>query len=197
VFAGFASILFLLPGNVDFIGWMYAFGAMLSFTVAHVAVTALRYRGRDEELQWRAWPNIRARGVCLPVFAIVGGVGTGIAWSVVVVQDAPTRYAGLAWLLLGFAIYTLYRRRLREPLHVTVRAPIVIGPGAALEYRSILVPLAPGRETLEALDVACRLATERRARLVASAVVQVPLELPLVTYLPKDEATAIIRLPAA
>src|SRR5207244_9488881 len=44
VFAGFASIVFLLPGDVDFIGRMYAFGAMLSFTVAHAAVTALRFR---------------------------------------------------------------------------------------------------------------------------------------------------------
>ena len=49
----------------------------------------------------------------------------------------------------------------------TVRAPIVLGPAAALEYRNILVPVAPGRETQEALDVACRLATERRARVVA------------------------------
>ena len=51
VFAGFAAILFMLPGNVDFIGRMYAFGAMLSFTVAYVgtafacgAVGGLRWR---------------------------------------------------------------------------------------------------------------------------------------------------------
>ena len=37
VFAGVFSILFMLPGNVDFIGRMYAFGAMLSFTIAHVS----------------------------------------------------------------------------------------------------------------------------------------------------------------
>src|SRR6266700_1744420 len=52
----------------------------------------------------------------LPLFAIVGGLGTGIAWLVVVVQDAPTRYAGLAWLIAGFVFYPLYRRHLGEPL---------------------------------------------------------------------------------
>jgi basic amino acid/polyamine antiporter, APA family len=190
VFAGFASIVFLLPGNVDFIGRMYAFGAMLSFTVAHVAVTALRFRRRNEELQWRARPNLRVGDVDWPLFAIVGGICTGIAWLVVVVQDAPTRYAGLGWLAIGFVLYMLYRRELREPLRVTVRAPIVIGPAAALEYRNILVPLAPGRETQEALDVAARLAAERGARIVAIAVVEVPLELPLDAYLPEDEAAA-------
>ena len=47
-----------------------------------------------------------------PLFAIVGGLGTGAAWLVVVVQDAPTRYAGFAWLAAGFVFYVLYRRSL-------------------------------------------------------------------------------------
>ena len=95
IFAGVAPTLFVLSGQVDFLGRMYAFGAMLSFTIAHVAVTALRVRKRDEESPWRARPNLRIGGIDWPIFAIVGGLGTGIAWLVVVVQDAPTRYAGL------------------------------------------------------------------------------------------------------
>jgi APA family basic amino acid/polyamine antiporter len=190
VFAGAIPCLFLLSGQVGFLGRMYAFGAMLSFTIAHAAVVALRYRFGDEELHWRARPNLRLRGVDWPLFAIVGGLGTGIAWLVVVVQDAPTRYAGLGWLVAGFVLFTVYRRRLHEPLRATVRAPVVIGPGAALEYRSILVPLAPGRETEEAIDIACRLAAERGARVAALAAVEVPLELPLDAQLPEDEALA-------
>ena len=76
------------------------------------------------------------------------------------------------------------------PLAETVRAPIVLGPAAALEYRNILVPVVPGRETQEALDVACRLATERRARVAAVAVVEVPLELPLDAAMEDAEAQA-------
>jgi basic amino acid/polyamine antiporter, APA family len=189
VFAGMAPFVFLLPGNVDFIGRMYAFGAMLSFTVAHASITALRVRGKREELQWRARPNLRFRGIDWPLFAIFGGLGTGVAWLVVVVQDAPTRYAGFAWLAIGFVFYPLYRRHLREPLRATVRAPVVI-TAAQLEYRSILVPLAPGRGTEEALDVACRLATERRARIAAIAVVEVPLELPLDAHVEQQEREA-------
>ena len=114
VFAGVAPTLFLLSGQVDFLGRMYAFGAMLSFTIAHVAVTALRVQQRDEERPWRARPNLTIRGVDWPLFAIVGGLGTGIAWLVVVVQDAPTRYAGLGWLIAGFVFYPLYRRQARR-----------------------------------------------------------------------------------
>jgi len=193
LFAGVAPSLFVLSGQVDFLGRMYAFGAMLSFTIAHASVTALRYKQREEEPLWRARPNLRIGGVDWPLFAIVGGLGTGIAWLVVVVQDAPTRYAGLAWLLAGFAFYVLYRHRLHEPLRATVRAPVVI-MGAELEYRSILVPVAPGYPSSEAMDVAARLSRERRSRIVAVTVIEVPLELPLDAYLPEQvtEANALL-----
>jgi APA family basic amino acid/polyamine antiporter len=199
VFGAVAPTAFLISGQVDFLGRMYAFGAMLSFTIAHIAVITLRARRRDEELQWRARPNLHLRGVSWPLFAFVGAIGTGLAWIAVVAKDAPTRYAGLGWLVAGFVFYVLYRRRLGEPLRATVRAPVVI-LGAALEYRSIVVPIAPGYASDEAMDVACRLARERGARIVAVTVIEIPLELPLDAYVPDqvreaneqlDEARAI------
>jgi APA family basic amino acid/polyamine antiporter len=179
VFAGIGSSIFVLAGQVDFLGRMYAFGAMLSFTIAHASVVALRVRFRDAELEWRARPNLRLFGIEWPLFALVGGLGTGAAWLVVVVQDAPTRYAGLAWLIVGFVFYLLYRRRLKIPLRETSRTPIPLGPALALEYRSILVPIVAGDESREAVEVAARLATERAGRIVLLRVIVVPLELPL------------------
>ncbi|MCW2974923.1 MAG: hypothetical protein JWM06_204, partial [Actinomycetia bacterium] len=203
VFAGIAPTLFLLSGQVDFLGRMYAFGAMLSFTIAHIAVTALRAKKTEgDEQPWRARPSFTFRGVDWPVFAVVGAFGTGAAWLVVVVQDAPTRYAGLGWLAAGFVFYFFYRRRLGAPMRATVRAPIVIMAGS-LEFRSIIVPIAPGYPSDEAMQIACRLADERRASIIAETVIEVPLELPLDAYLPDrleeaneqlDEASAIGEL---
>jgi APA family basic amino acid/polyamine antiporter len=171
VFAGFVSILVLLPGKTRFLGTMYSFGAMLSFTVAHASVVQLRRRHRDEELAFRARPNLRFRGVDWPLFALFGGTGTALAWLVVVVQSPGTRYAGLGWLVLGFLTYVVYRRRvIRAPLTETIRAPIAVGPAIALEYR----------------NVACRLATERGAAIAALTVIEVPLELPLDAGLPPE-----------
>ena len=190
IFAGLIPVIVLLPGKVDFLGTMYSFGAMLSFTVAHAAVVALRYRRRDEEVVFRARPNLRWRGVEWPVFALFGGLGTGLSWLVVVVQEAPTRWAGLGWLAAGFITFAVYRRQLREPLTETVRAPIPIGPAVALEYRNVLVPVVHRRESEEAVDLACRLATERGASIVALTVVEVPLNLPLDALLPAEEQHA-------
>jgi basic amino acid/polyamine antiporter, APA family len=191
VFAGIVSILTLLPGQVDFLGTMYSFGAMLSFTIAHVSIVALRYRDRDAVLVVRGRPNLRLGGVDWPVFALLGALGTGIAWIVVVVQTPDTRYAGLAWMAIGFVVFGVYRWRVvKAPLRETIKAPPAFGPALALEYRRILVPIVPGRPSDDALDLACRLAAERGARVVAFSVIEVPLELPLDTELPREERRA-------
>jgi APA family basic amino acid/polyamine antiporter len=198
VFAGLVSCLVLIPGRTAFLGTMYSFGAMLSFTIAHASVIQLRRKRKDEELAFKARPNLRWRGVDWPLFAVFGGLGTGLAWLVVVVQSPGTRYAGLAWLIIGFAMYVFYRRNvLHVALTETVLAPVVIGPGAALEYRSILVPIAAGYPSDEAMDVACRLAAERRATIVALTVIQVPLDLPLDAYLPEQVTEADEQLDEA
>jgi len=184
------SIVFMLPGNVDFIGRMYAFGAMLSFTVAHAAVVQLRRRPPEVEEMYRVPPSVRIGKTHWPLFALFGGLGTAAAWLVVVVQDAPTRYAGLAWLAVGFVVYTVYRRRLGVPLATTTRAPIQLGPAIALEYRTILVPIVSGPESHESVDLAARLAGERGATIVALRVIVVPLDLPIDAPTPDQEEQA-------
>jgi basic amino acid/polyamine antiporter, APA family len=204
VFAGLVSILTLLPGKTTFLGTMYSFGAMLSFTIAHAAVVGHRYRHPDEELVFRARPNLRFRGVDWPLFAILGGTATGVAWIVVVVQEAGTRWAGLGWLALGFVGYTVYRRWVvHAPLGETVRAPVlVLGPSLTVEYRTIVVPVVRSFESEEALVAAARLASERAARVAIVHVLEVPLDLPLDVELPEleheandvlDQAAAIVE----
>jgi APA family basic amino acid/polyamine antiporter len=191
-FAGLIPILVLLPGQTDFLGTMYSFGAMLSFTVAHAAVIALRAKRPDDELVYRARPNLRFRGVDWPVFAVLGGLGTGIAWLVVVVEEPVTRWVGLGWLVGGFVSYAVYRRYfVHQPLRATVRAPQIVLAGALdIEYRTIVVPVVRSAETEEALVAAARLASERRATIVLVAVVEVPLALPLGADMPEREAEA-------
>jgi APA family basic amino acid/polyamine antiporter len=200
VFAGFISILVLLPGKTDFLGTMYSFGAMLSFTIAHVSIVQLRRKQAQGQgdIPWRARPNLRWRGVDWPLFAVVGGLGTGLSWLVVVIEYPSARYAGLGWLALGFGVYIVYRRNvLHISLRETVRAPVDYGRAAALEFRTILVPIAPGYPSDEAMDFACRLAAERRATIVAVTAIQVPLDLPLDAVLAEDVEEANAQLDEA
>ncbi|HET8743698.1 MAG TPA: universal stress protein, partial [Gaiella sp.] len=191
VFAGIAPILVLLPGDVTFVGTLYSLGATLSFTVAHASTIALRVRRRDEELFYTARPNLRIGSVQWPLFAIFGGLATGVSFVVIVVENEAARYVGLAWILVGLLAYLAYRRFvLHVPARETTKAPPAFGAALALEYRRILVPIVSGRPSDDALDLACRLAAERKASIVALSVIEVPLELPLDTDLPEDERRA-------
>jgi APA family basic amino acid/polyamine antiporter len=199
VFGGIIAIAVLLPGQTNFLGDMYAFGAMLSFTIAHASVIALRYKRREREMRFRARPNVTAGGVSWPLFAIFGGLGTAAAWIVVVVEKPAARWVGLGWIAFGLIAYTVYRRRvLHAPLAETLRAPVIIGPAIALEYRRILVPVKAGApESEEAVDFACRLAAERGSSIAAVCVVVIPLELPIDAELPEEEARADDALDSA
>jgi APA family basic amino acid/polyamine antiporter len=190
LFAGIAPIILLLPGDVKFVGTLYSLGATLSFTVAHAAMVRLRMRP-DAAVTYRARPNFSLGGVEWPVFAVFGGLATGASFLVILVQNPLTRWVGLGWIVVGLVGYALYRRRwVHAGLRETVKAPPAFGAALALEYRRVVVPIVPGRPSDDALDVACRLAAERGARVVALTVIEVPLELPLDTPLPEEERLA-------
>src|SRR5579884_3667777 len=98
---GAIACLTLIPGQADFLGNMYAFGAMLSFTIAHIAVTRLRFKDPERRRPYRGPGRIRLRGRDLPVFAVLGGIGTGLAWVTVTVLHVSVAITGMGWLLLG------------------------------------------------------------------------------------------------
>jgi basic amino acid/polyamine antiporter, APA family len=177
-FAGIAPIILILPGSVTFVGTLYAFGATLSFTVAHASIVRLRVLARGQPLPYTARPNLRVGGIEWPVFALVGGVATFISFLVILLQNPTTRWVGLGWILFGLIGYTVYRRRfVHEPVAEIVRAPaLVLGPSLTVEYRTIVVPVVRSPESEEALVAAARLASDRGSRIAVLHVLEMPLE---------------------
>ena len=93
VFSGFACIA-LAPGQAAFLGAIYAFGAMLSFSMAHLAVLRLRVTQPDFPRPYRSPGSVRIRGHDLPPFALAGLAGTGLSLAVVSALDLTRRYHG-------------------------------------------------------------------------------------------------------
>lgn len=104
------SCLLLIPGRVQELANMYAFGAMLSFTFAHMSIIALRIREPDLARPFKVPLNVTLKGRQIPLPAIVGGLATGTTWFIVVVNQDLTRYVGFSWLAVGFMVFLLYRR---------------------------------------------------------------------------------------
>ena len=181
-FSIMAVFLMIPPGAIAFLGNLYAFGAMLSFTLAHLSVIWMRKKFGTEDIPWRGYLSYHVGSYDLPVFAVLGGIGTFAAWLVTIALHtkdgvAPT---GLVWLAVGMFVYVFYRRSQGLPLTVTVIAPAaVFGPAVEVEYRSILLPLSVHRVSDEMTLTALRLAAESGTRLVAMYPIEVPLDRPL------------------
>ena len=82
-FSGFAMLLIAFA-NINVLGNLYSFGAMLSFTTAHAAIVTLRIKDPDRERPYRMPGNVRVRGRLIPITAVIGGIGTFAAWIAVV-----------------------------------------------------------------------------------------------------------------
>jgi APA family basic amino acid/polyamine antiporter len=177
VFFSAIAILLVLPGNVDFLGNLYSFGAMLSFTIAHLSILALRVRQPDLYRPYRAPWNVRWRGGEVPMTAVLGAFGTGAAFVSVVVLHSEARIIGSAWMALGLVGYLLYRRRLgldpRE--RSTVRRPQRPVGFLDIAYKSALVPLfGPDIDTDAMLRAAA--VVDRDAVVEALYVLRIPAE---------------------
>jgi APA family basic amino acid/polyamine antiporter len=190
VFGGIACLA-IVPGQASFLGTIYAFGAMLSFTMAHLSVIALRIRRPDVERPWRGPGNIRVRGHELPVFAIFGGLGTGIAFVVVTVLDLRVLVSGLVWLAIGITVYVVYRRRqglsLTETHKVVMPKPVV---EHEVEYQSVLVAFEDGAFEPGAVATAVQLAARRRRGIHVLVLITVPPNSPIDADMPEQEAQA-------
>ena len=185
------AALALLPGQADFLGAIYAFGAMLSFSMAHLAVLRLRVTQPGHERPYRSPGRVRVRGHELPPFALLGLAGTASSLLVVSALDLPVAAAGTGWLLLGVVTYGTYRRRqgldLVSTHKVAIPEPVV---DHEAEYDSVLVHVGDGRFDEQLLATAAKLAAQKRRGIHVLVTITVPHAHDIDAPMPEEEATA-------
>ncbi len=188
---GVAAIIITLPGQANFLGNLYAFGAMLSFTIAHLSLIKLRISRPEIPRPYRPPGNMNWRGKDIPVFAVVGGLGTAAAFVVTVALHPDVAATGVGWLALGVVVYMLYRRAqgldLASTHKVAIPQPVV---DHEAEYDSVLVPLADGEYDESVVATAAKLAARRRRGIHVIALVTVPSALKIDAPMPEAEAAA-------
>src|SRR4029079_8155297 len=188
----FVAILLMIPtGATTFLGNLYAFGAMLSFTLAHAAVIQMRRIMPDREMPWRGPTSFRWGDFDVPTFAIIGGLGTGASFLVTILLNKTTAVVGVGWLAVGMVVYVIYPRTQGLPLTETVLAPQpVLGTAVEVEYRSILMPISSDRVDDEMTATALKLAAESGTSLVVLYPIEVPLAKPLSAAMEAQTAEA-------
>ncbi len=188
---GAIACLTMIPGQAVFLGNMYAFGAMLSFTIAHLAVIRLRRIAADRERPYRGPGTLRVAGRELPLFAVLGGLGTFLAFVTVTVLHVAVAAAGVGWLITGVLLYITYRRG--QGLDLVTTTMVAISRPAVeteAEYNSVLVAFDDSGFVPEVMATASRLAARRRRGIHVMVTIMVPPTSPIGAALPEQEAAA-------
>lgn len=191
---GIASVLAMglaLPADIKFLAAVYAFGALLAATIAHMSVIRLRFIEPDRERPYRVPLSIGR----VPVPAAFAGLISALALLSVFLFHEEAVYVGGGWMLFGLVAYVFYRLVV-ERTSLTERVSV---PETALkkqvdvvEYSTILVPVFGTPLDDDIVATAGRLADaqveegEQPPKVDIVFVAEVPLTVPIDAPLPKE-----------
>jgi APA family basic amino acid/polyamine antiporter len=193
--AGVMAAALVIPESLDFLVGIYAFGAMLAFTIAHLSVVKLRYSEPTSDRPYRTPFSIKLRGGELPLLAVFGAIVCSAGWIATIVVHEPARYVGLGWIVAGIALYVIYRRADETSLFKRITVPAAVlraEQRPASEYGSILVPLFGTRLDEDIVQTAALLAAGEPtdeaeidgSTIEAVWIFEMPMSLPLDARLP-------------
>ncbi|HEU4599824.1 MAG TPA: amino acid permease, partial [Solirubrobacterales bacterium] len=195
--SGVIAIGLLAPTNVKLLAGIYAFGATLAITIAHLSIIRLRVTEPERRRPFRIPMGIAWGPAELPLPAIFAAVLSALAFISVLVYHSTARWVGLGWMAFGLTFYVVYRKlfegtSLTKRISVTEQALTKQVP--EVEFSNILVPVFGTKFDDDIVATAGRLAAAEDgtpkggsdSRLDIVYVIEVPLTLPLDAKLPKE-----------
>jgi APA family basic amino acid/polyamine antiporter len=185
--SGLIAIGLVAPTDVKLLAGLYAFGAMLAITIAHLSILRLRVTEPDRVRPFRVPWSATWRGSRLPLPILFAALLSALAFLSVLAFHDDARWVGGGWMAFGLAFYVVYRKlvegtSLTRRVSVTERALKKQVP--EISYRSLLVPVFGTELDDDIVSTAGRLAaaeqedgrdTEDGSRLALVYVVEVPL----------------------
>ena len=197
------AIGLVLPGDIELLAGVFAFGATLAISIAHLSLIRLRFIDPDRERPYSVPFGIRIRGTSVPIPSMVGLLLTGAGFVSIVVLHGSALWVGGAWMIFGLVSYFVYRRLIQGlPLTTRVSVPeqALLKHPPDVELESVLVPiLGTGKLEDDIVQTACRLAEsnplegQRNPRLELLYVIDLPLTVPLEGPIPPDRVKTADR----
>ncbi|HYP48541.1 MAG TPA: universal stress protein [Thermoleophilaceae bacterium] len=190
-----------LSRDIEFLVGIFAFGAMLTFAIAHVSVIVLRFRERERRSAYRVPLSLPVGRGSLPLPSLLGARLAIAAWISVVVLHSGARAVGGVWMAIGVLLYVSYRRAQDKPLTKRFTIPAeALQRRAGSAYGSILVPVFGESIDDEIVGTAGRLASEDADATEGGAVLEVlyvfemPMSLPIDARVPEERVSHAKRV---
>ncbi len=183
----------MIPGQAGFLGNLYAFGAMLSFTIAHAAVVRLRLKQPDARRPYRGPFNMRWKR---PRHPAVRRLRRHLHGPRLGRRDraatSTSRSPASPGCRSASSSTSLYRRRQGLDLVTTTRKVAVPKPviDHEAEYESVLVAFDEREYVPDVLSTAIKLAARKHRGIHVIVTITVPATSPINAAMPDQELAA-------
>nr|HPN65412.1 universal stress protein [Candidatus Goldiibacteriota bacterium] len=166
---------------------LYAYSAMLIFTMAHVSIIALRIKYPDLERPYKTKFNLKIAGKEIPITAVISIFVNMFVWVIIATGDRWTGNIGIIWIVGGFVLYVMYRKKHKLPVHEEVTIERVVEAAyQPVDFYDIIVPTV-GDLDAEMIQAACKIAQRDKSRILAIYVIEVPMTLPVDAVIPAEK----------
>ncbi|MCW2980100.1 MAG: amino acid permease [Solirubrobacterales bacterium] len=194
---GLIALGLVIPTNIKILAGLYAFGATLAITIAHLSIIRLRVTMPDKKRPFRIPWGMAWGPAELPIPAMIAALASFLAFLSVLAFHTTARWVGIGWMAFGLLFYVVYRKYV-EGTSLTKR--VSVGEAALtkqipeVEFSNLLVPVFGTKLDDDIVATAGRLAAaesedaggEGESRLELIYVIEVPLTEPLDAALPPE-----------
>ncbi|HAA77626.1 TPA: amino acid transporter [Candidatus Latescibacteria bacterium] len=168
VLTGVILLAVALALPIEIVGSAASLMFLLTFTLVNLALVVLR----------RKLPANGATAYRVPLFPYVPLAAAVINMALAIYQfnfDPISWFVAIGWIALGLIAYTTYFQKAEKRPPDVIEA---VTPLPQSAYR-VLVPVANPATVQQLLDLAGPVAQDRNGDVVATAVVKVPIQLPI------------------
>jgi APA family basic amino acid/polyamine antiporter len=179
-----ASCLTMLD-NPQLLTAIFAFGALLTFSIANLSIIKLRYREPTARRAYKVPFSVKVGGGELPLPSVFALIASLAAFAGVLAFRHTATLVGSIWLSAGLVLYVAYRKTQGKPIRQRVTIPEAdlrrrTRERAKAGFGSILVPVFGGVLDDDIVGTAGRLAMEVAAEeggavIEALHVIEIPM----------------------
>lgn len=183
-----ASALAMLD-DPELLTSIFAFGALLTFTIANLSIIVLRYREPAATRAYTVPFSLKIGSGMLPLPSLLALFASVATFAGVLAFRPTATLVGTLWLAVGLLLYVVYRKTQGKPLRQRVTIPEADLRRRAREsetagYGSILVPVFGGVLDDDIVGTAGRMAMEEvegegGAVIEALHVIEIPMSQPI------------------
>ncbi|MBI4897194.1 MAG: universal stress protein [Actinobacteria bacterium] len=175
--------------NPELLTAIFAFGALLTFSIANLSIIRLRYREPEAPRAYTVPFSVKVGSGRLPLPSVVALAASIAAFAGVLAFRHTATLVGVLWMGAGLTLYVVYRRSQGRPLRQRITIPEADLRRRAREsekggFGSMLVPVFGGVLDDDIIGTAGRLAMEEAeeeggAVIEALHVIEIPMSQPI------------------